>query len=87
MLQCILGATNQMFRGDPFVTIVEIHMTSVCAYIYIFWKFLFFDHLDFIEKAKIDVLYNDRAAITHKINLTQKLCSIGGQTTVKCRLC
>jgi len=35
-----------------------------------------FDHLNFIEKAKNGMLYNDSTAIIHKVNLTQKLGSI-----------
>jgi len=31
-----------------------------------------FDHLDFIEKVKNGILYNDSADLIHKVNLTQK---------------
>jgi len=34
-----------------------------------------FDRLDFIEKAKNGMFYNDRAAKILKVNLTQNLCS------------
>jgi len=56
-----------MFRGDLFVTIAEINTLILDICVCLHNIFFLFNRMDLIE--------NDRAAKSHKVNLSQSLCS------------
>jgi len=86
MQQCMMGAMNEFWLVEPRMNCNmhfkchhcwDTQADFVCAYIFFFnfrssslFTFYWFDHLDFIEKAKNGTLYNDSAAIIHKVNVT-----------------